>query len=72
MASDGQARRLEMRFLLSFIPVIVRAVLHKEFVGAKSDKLLGRLGFIEESKRKDDRSCNSRVARGHEPPALVI
>ena len=29
-----------MRFSLSWIPVIVRAVLHKEFVGPKPDKLL--------------------------------
>jgi hypothetical protein len=29
-----------MRFSLSFTPVIVRAVLHKELVGPKSDKLL--------------------------------
>ena len=30
-----------MRFSLSWTPVFVRAVLHKEFVGPKSDKLLG-------------------------------
>ena len=30
-----------MRFSLSCTPVIVRAVLHKEFVGLRSDKLLG-------------------------------
>jgi len=30
-----------MRFSLSLLPVIVRAVLHKEFVGPKPDKLLG-------------------------------
>jgi len=29
-----------MRFSLSLTPVIVRAVLHKEFVRSKSDKLL--------------------------------
>ena len=29
-----------MRFSLSLIPINVRAVLHKEFVGPKSDKLL--------------------------------
>jgi len=32
--------RLEMSFSLSWTPVTERAVLHKEFVGAKSDKLL--------------------------------
>ena len=40
MASDGHAPRLEMRFSVSLTPVIVRAVLHKEFVRPKPDKLL--------------------------------
>jgi D-alanyl-D-alanine carboxypeptidase/D-alanyl-D-alanine-endopeptidase (penicillin-binding protein 4) len=31
-----------MRFSLSFVPVIVRAVLHREIVGLRSDRLLGR------------------------------
>ena len=35
-----------MRLSLSLIPVIVRAVLHKEFVGHKFDKLLDRLARI--------------------------
>jgi hypothetical protein len=30
-----------MKFSLHFAPIFVQAVLHKEFVGAKSDKLLG-------------------------------
>jgi hypothetical protein len=33
-----------MRFSLLFAPVLVQAVLHKEFVGAKSDKLLAGIG----------------------------
>jgi hypothetical protein len=32
-----------MKFSLLFAPVFVQAVLHKEFVGAKSDKLLDPL-----------------------------
>jgi hypothetical protein len=40
LACDGHARKLEMRFSLSWTPVIVRAVLHKEFVRPKPDKLL--------------------------------
>jgi hypothetical protein len=35
-----------MRLSLSLIPVIVRAVLHKEFVGPKFDKLLAQLARI--------------------------
>jgi hypothetical protein len=31
-----------MKFSLLFASIFVQAVLHKEFVGAKSDKLLGR------------------------------
>ena len=41
MAFDEHVRRLKMRFSLSLTPVTVRAVLHKEFVRPKSDKLLG-------------------------------
>ena len=41
LARDGRERRLEMRFSLSWTPVIVRAVLHQEFVRPASDKLLG-------------------------------
>ena len=35
-----------MRILPSLVPVFVRAVLHKEYVGHKSDKLLARLARI--------------------------
>jgi hypothetical protein len=34
--------RLEMKFSLLFASIFVQAVLHKGFVGAKSDKLLER------------------------------
>ena len=33
-----------MKFSLLSASIFVQAVLHKEFVGAKSDKLLGGLG----------------------------
>jgi len=38
-----------MKFSLLFTSIFVKAVLHKEFVGAKSDKLLGRTGFRREA-----------------------
>ena len=41
LASKGRTSRLERKFSLPFAFVFVQAVLHKEFVGAKSDKLLG-------------------------------
>ncbi len=41
MASKGPMSRLEMKFSSLFASIFVQAVLHKEFVGAKSDKLLG-------------------------------
>jgi hypothetical protein len=35
-----------MKFSLLFASIFVQAVLHKEFVGAKSDKLLGGRNVI--------------------------
>ena len=35
-----------MRFSLSLVPVTVRAVLHKDLVGPKSDKILAQLARI--------------------------
>jgi len=40
-ASKGRMSRFEMKFSLLFAAIFVQAVLHKEFVGAKPDKLLG-------------------------------
>jgi hypothetical protein len=39
--SKGRTSKLEMKFSWLFASIYVQAVLHKEFVGAKSDKLLG-------------------------------
>jgi hypothetical protein len=42
-----------MRFSLSLTPVILRAVLHKEFVRPKSDKLLA-LQYVERQENQQE------------------
>ena len=43
MALDRRASRLEIRFSLPITSIFAQAVLHKEFVRPKSDKLLGNV-----------------------------
>ena len=60
-----------MEFSLLFAPIFVQAILHKEFVGAKSDKLLGGGFFARRQLRIGRRG--RRVARvGFSFPLLFL
>jgi hypothetical protein len=41
LATTGRMSKLEMKCSLHFASILVQAVLHEDFVGGKSDKLLG-------------------------------
>jgi len=68
----ARAQAVNEVFAVFFTPVIVRAVLHKEFVGPRSDKLLGGHGFLTPTASMNSPIIGRVFARYWENAALPM